>query len=118
MIKSHEQRPITKEYIASLILNKNYFNSMNQITKLVCLHVINKDYPLMLLHVIPPVDLVTIIAIQLYMATYLHKYHIIIQCQYTKLYCVCLFYYITNLITLSLIIILQWINQSVSLICI
>ena len=52
MIKSHEQRPITKEYIASLI---HYFNSTNQITKLVCLHVINKVYPLMLLHVIPPV---------------------------------------------------------------
>ena len=97
MIKSHEQRPITKEYIASLILNKNYFNSTNQITKLVCLHVINKDYPLMLLHVIPPVDLVTIVTsnnysvIHGYKATYLHKYHIIIQCQYTKLYCVCLF---------------------------
>ena len=58
MIKSHEQRPITKEYIASLILN---FNSTNQITKLVCLHVINKDHPLMLLHVIPPVDLVTMV---------------------------------------------------------
>ena len=99
MIKSHEQRPITKEYIASLILSKNYFNSMNQITKLVCLHVINKDYPLMLLHVIPPVDLVTIVTsnsysvIHGYKATYLQKYHIIIQCQYTKLYYVCFLLY-------------------------